>query len=399
MIERVAVIKHGAMLTELRSVLGGESNSEAVMFDSVIPYVRDLIDGFGDRKVLFIGRSDRDESGRIGEHIALSVNTDMSEGTPLPIKIIKRRAADRRIKRALRDFDPQLILSFGFYNDQELFHRFALENGAVYVPVIAAPWIEPRGAIRRYLWKKGTEALTDPRNKAIFVRGEYLRDHMAEEFDIPLEKIHVYWPQYPKAFYSSPTPDPFDSDRFNLLYVGRFSGEKGVKLLPDVLRYVLQKLPKTKLSLVGAGPLEGWLRDALSAIGPEGEAWEVLGFVPPRSIARYFAHCDVLIVPSFVEGFGKVVYEGMLCGAPIVASNVHNIPRLVRDGVDGRLVEPGDSTAFAEAVLDIARMPDFKRRIRSVERTVPEGKLSLGELLKRFIEDIERDGIDHVKKN
>jgi glycosyltransferase involved in cell wall biosynthesis len=64
-------------------------------------------------------------------------------------------------------------------------------------------------------------------------------------------------------------------------------------------------------------------------------------------------HLDVLVLPSREEPFGTVLAEAMAVGTPVVATRVDGLPEVVRDGVTGRLVEPGDIGGLTAAVLDV----------------------------------------------
>jgi glycosyltransferase involved in cell wall biosynthesis len=67
---------------------------------------------------------------------------------------------------------------------------------------------------------------------------------------------------------------------------------------------------------------------------------------------------DVLVLPSHQEPFGTVLAEAMNAGTPVVATRVGGLAEVVEDGVTGRLVEPGDPEALAEAVLDVLARRD-----------------------------------------
>jgi D-inositol-3-phosphate glycosyltransferase len=67
---------------------------------------------------------------------------------------------------------------------------------------------------------------------------------------------------------------------------------------------------------------------------------------------------DVLVAPSHQEPFGTVLAEAMAVGTPVVATRVGGMAEVVQDGVTGRLVEPGDPVALAEAVREVLSRRD-----------------------------------------
>jgi glycosyltransferase involved in cell wall biosynthesis len=79
----------------------------------------------------------------------------------------------------------------------------------------------------------------------------------------------------------------------------------------------------------------------------------VAGRQPYEKIAQYYAAADVGVLASYREGCPNAVLECLACGRPVVASRVGAVPDLVRDGVDGRVVEPRDDQALASALADV----------------------------------------------
>jgi glycosyltransferase involved in cell wall biosynthesis len=80
-------------------------------------------------------------------------------------------------------------------------------------------------------------------------------------------------------------------------------------------------------------------------------------------------HLDVLVLPSYQEPFGTVLAEAMAIGTPVVATRVDGLPEVVRDGVTGRLVAPGDPEGLAAAVLEVlARRAEMSAAAREHAR-------------------------------
>jgi glycosyltransferase involved in cell wall biosynthesis len=121
-----------------------------------------------------------------------------------------------------------------------------------------------------------------------------------------------------------------DAKRRRVLYVGNLVPVKG----PTILAKAAERLSETDVIFVGSGS---------EKIG----SGQCVGRRPHDEIATWMNACDVLCLPSLSEGLPNVVLEAMACGLPVVASRVGGVPEIVREGVNGLLVPPGDSRILA----------------------------------------------------
>lgn len=108
-------------------------------------------------------------------------------------------------------------------------------------------------------------------------------------------------------------------------------------------------------ALAGAARNEHLLFICLGDSGPQKNVGNVtLMFVPfekdETSVARYFKAADVYLHPSRADTFPTTIIEAFACAVPVVASNVGGIPEQVDDGVNGFLVEPGDTASFVRKI-------------------------------------------------
>jgi glycosyltransferase involved in cell wall biosynthesis len=124
------------------------------------------------------------------------------------------------------------------------------------------------------------------------------------------------------------------------LFLGRLSDEKGVRVLVEACRHT----PATVL-IAGDGPERAGLeRDA-----PERVTF--LGAVTPQRARELLAGARALLVPSICyEGAPRTVIEAFAAGVPVVASDIGGLPDMVTDGSTGRLVAPGVSSEWANAI-------------------------------------------------
>ena len=158
-----------------------------------------------------------------------------------------------------------------------------------------------------------------------------------------------------------------------LLFVGRFSPEKGVPHLLEAMRVVLECFPETRLDLVGGEEAEdGEVHRLCRELGVA-ERVAFRGVVPREALRPLYAEADLLAVPSLAEGHPLAPLESLACGTPVVASALPGIRATIEEGVNGLLVPPGDSAALAEALVrvlgDEALLDKMSRAARpSVER-------------------------------
>ena len=136
-----------------------------------------------------------------------------------------------------------------------------------------------------------------------------------------------------------------------------------VKRTDDVvraLRGLVDRGVDAYLCLVGDGPD----RDRLERRAHElGVARDTLFLGYQEDVAPFYAAFDVLVLPSGNEGTPVSVIEALAAGRPAVATRVGGTPDVIRDGVDGFLVEVGDTDALAAASADLARDPELRRRM------------------------------------
>jgi glycosyltransferase involved in cell wall biosynthesis len=157
---------------------------------------------------------------------------------------------------------------------------------------------------------------------------------------------------------------------FVILFVGRFVEVKGCLFLLRAMTTIAKSIDSVVLLVVGTGPLERELTRFVCEEGLE-KIVRFEGFVPHDQIPDYYKVADVLVVPSIIdqngyqEGAPVVIIEGMQYGVAVVATNTPGIQELIRDGVNGLLVDQKDPEQIAERVLELFRDPSLRDRIAS----------------------------------
>jgi glycosyltransferase involved in cell wall biosynthesis len=165
-------------------------------------------------------------------------------------------------------------------------------------------------------------------------------------------------------------------------YVGRLHASKGLVELVQAVRQIPRDV---SLSLEICGPEndDAARRFAaeLRALAADDPRIQFAPGVSADAVPALLARLDALVCPSIsFENGPTVALEANAVGTPVIGSRVGNLTEIVTDGVNGRLVAPGDVRAWARALTEVARHPD---------RTIDAWRRQIA--APRTMDDIARD--------
>lgn len=165
---------------------------------------------------------------------------------------------------------------------------------------------------------------------------------------MPEDKLHVIHNGVP-IIKSKPeeNSNPYNKNKINLLFIGRFDYQKGF----DLLLNAMDKLNGTDfhLTAVGSSVHSDFKYDNKENI-------TYTGWMASNEISKYLAFADCLVIPSRWEGFAMVPLEAMSFGLPIIASNATSLPEVVENNNNGLL-------------FDINKADDLYKTIRMYDHT------------------------------
>jgi glycosyltransferase involved in cell wall biosynthesis len=244
---------------------------------------------------------------------------------------------------------------------------------------VLAYWVHPHGAVAVRIARLlgipsvvivgGSDVLLLPHNRrrrrcvisvlrdvdAVLAVSQDLKDKIVD-FGISPEKVHV-WHQGVDLTRFFPGDRKEARQRLSIpqgartiLWVGRMVAVKGVDVLLHAYALVRAKGVDSRLYLVGDGPLRSSLELLSGRLGLQ----DNVSFVGARlhdDLPDWYRAADMMVLPSWSEGLPNVLRESLACGTPFVASRVGGIPDLAV-GTNGRLVEPGQPTALAHALVE-----------------------------------------------
>ena len=141
---------------------------------------------------------------------------------------------------------------------------------------------------------------------------------------------------------------------FVMLFVGRLNADKGIPDLAKAFERLANEFADAWLVLVG--PDEGgMLERCRTLLGPQSQRLRAIAYTSTPE--RYMAAADLLVLPSYREGFGSVVIEAAACGVPAVASRIYGLSDAVVDGETGLLHPPRDIDALHAALRQLYTDP------------------------------------------
>jgi len=136
--------------------------------------------------------------------------------------------------------------------------------------------------------------------------------------------------------------------------------QKGIPVLLETARSMLQTGSSLRFIIVGGGPLEESLRKKCGEMGLA----DRVGFTGWREDASEILKLfDIFVMPSLWEAMPIVLLEAMAAARAVVATTVGDIPYIIRDGETGLLAPAGDPEALAERLLRLAEDPGLRRRL------------------------------------
>jgi glycosyltransferase involved in cell wall biosynthesis len=166
----------------------------------------------------------------------------------------------------------------------------------------------------------------------------------------------------------------------NFLFMGRLGQRKGVFDIIEAARLI--RTENVKISLYGDGDIES-VRTLIVANGVEDKV-QVRGWIEGSEKERVLRAADVLILPSYNEGFPVSILEAMARGMPVLATNVGGVAEAVEDGVNGYLITPGECEKLAERIERLALSSGLRRRMGRSGHALASRKFALPVIVRQL---------------
>lgn len=271
------------------------------------------------------------------------------------------KSAMRVVRGAVKDLAPDRVVSV-FERD---YWGTALVAAQCRVPValflhhaglkrsnrLVLPWIRrqfllPSENLRRWLISRGvsacnTDVLYNPVDTNYFSPNAQLRMEERARLGVAPDEILVG-------------------------YIGRIESNKGILPFANALNIAMTRVPKMRALWVGFGRREAEL-DAFIQSTPHADRHMRRPWT--EDMLPYYSAMDMVALPSTGrEAFGRVLIEAQSCAIPVLGSDIGGIAETMDVGITGRLVAPGDSEAWADALTELAQDPEARRTMGEAGR-------------------------------
>ena len=199
----------------------------------------------------------------------------------------------------------------------------------------------------------------------------FLREATLENFNVPGEIRVIHNFVDPERFAKR---EKEDRDEKIICHVSNF---RRVKRIADIIKAfaLINGEVDSRLYMVGDGPEREPAEGLVSELGL---ADRVLFLGEVSDVAEILGQADLFLLPSEQESFGLAALEAMSCEVPVIATRVGGLPEVVRDGVDGYLVDVGDVATMAERGAELLGDEPLRERMgaqareRVLENFTPE---------------------------
>ncbi len=204
---------------------------------------------------------------------------------------------------------------------------------------------------------------------------EYNRRHMAQEFDVPADKIEVHYCGIDPASFPRRARKLDDNGKPLILAIGSLTAQKGHENLIKALGMLKRSgTDNFETVIVGKGipgknSLQGPLEQLIRSEGLDDHV-SLVGHVSQDELVRLLHTASVSVlacrrdpITNAVDGIPATLMEGMAVGVPTISTTVSGVPELIEDGVSGLLADPEDPSTMADAIGRVITDPELQAKL------------------------------------
>jgi len=302
------------------------------------------------------------------------------------------------LRRIIEKDKPDIIHAW----DHQILPSVLKVSRKLRVPIVASmhnnmptPTVGLNPLVSKLLWLRDT-TLAECFSKVNHIAA--ISDHIKRELvamEIDERKITTIHYVLPPNWCESGNTAMHKNKTLLVYTGGRICRQKGHDILIRSIGMLIKRQDNldVKLIISGDGPDKKKFEKLATNLGIR-KYIHFPGRLPLSEVKNFYSLADIVVLPTITqEPFSRVPLEAMEFGKPVIATNVGGTPEIIKDGVNGILVPPGDAERLCEAIERLFRDEELRKRLGSkgketLHRFTPE------EIVNRFIDVYTRAMIE-----
>lgn len=196
---------------------------------------------------------------------------------------------------------------------------------------------------------------------------------MLQKLGVPADRIVTIPNGVDTTFFKIPSPEDrrrarhklgITMDTFAIGFVGRLSVEKRPFAFLDILHRASEDVDVHAI-IVGEGPLEDEMRLALKGVPYPAT---VISRVNRQGMPELYSAMDIIVLPSTIEGMPLVILEAMAMGCPVAVTEVGDVRKIVKHGLNGFIAPIDDYLQLADPIRSLAQDANMRRKMGVLAR-------------------------------
>lgn len=218
----------------------------------------------------------------------------------------------------------------------------------------------------------------------VTVVSKFLRRQTIEEFGIQREIRVIY--NFVDTTRANLGPIPSQKDTFApngesvLMHASNFRELKRVGDVVQIFAHVREHIP-AKLVLIGEGPDQPHIQQLVKELNLS-DSVVFLGTLD--QVEPLFRCADLFLLPSEQESFGLSALEAMMCGVPVIGSDVGGMPEVITHGETGYLYPVGDTQSMAQSAVSLLSNSVEHERFRQAARVRAQEHFNADDLIPQY---------------
>lgn len=281
------------------------------------------------------------------------------------------------IRRIIRDEKVTIIHS---HHRMSAFYAELLAPRGVWKLACAHNTFQDKKALTRFAYRRTN----------VIAVGEMVRRNLVDFFGVPTNQVSIIHNAV-KPFDGSIVPDAAlatEKAKGHVLIgnIGRLSEQKGMCYFIDAAPEVLKAHPEARFVIVGDGELKQILMDQAAQKQLQNE----IIFLGYRSdVQNVMSQLDFVVLSSLWEGFPLTPIEAYSVGKTVIGTAVDGTPEIIRDGVDGCLIEARSAVQVAEKICFLLDNPEKRAELEVEARKRYQDAFSFDKLTQEYIKFYE----------